>query len=59
MEGWATSELAMHDTLIPDKDLLGNLLIEDPDNPNAPMDAILKDLLENEADGEDSSTTQK
>jgi hypothetical protein len=59
MEGWATPELAMRDMLIPDNDLLGNLLIEDPDNPDAPMDAILKDFLGNEADGEDSSTTHK
>ena len=56
MEGWATSELAMCDTLIPDKDLLGNLLVEDPDNPDAPMDAILKDFLEGEEQGEDSSS---
>ena len=56
MEGWATSESAMCDTLIPDKDLLGNLLIEDPDNPDALMDAILKDFLEGEEQGEDSSS---
>ena len=59
MKGWATSELAMCDTLIPDKDLLGNLLIEDPDNPNARMDAILKNFLEGEEQGEDSTVAQK
>ena len=56
MEGWVTSELTICDTLIPDKDLLGNLLVEDPDNPNALMDAILKDFLEGEEQGEDSSS---
>ena len=56
MEGWVTSESAMCDTLIPDKDLLGYLLIEDPDNPDALMDAILKDFLEGEEQGENSSS---
>ena len=56
MEGWATSESAICDTLITDKDLLGNFLVEDPDNPDAPMDAILKDFLEVEEQGEDSSS---
>ena len=58
MEGWATSESAMRSTLIPNKDLLGNLLIEDPDNPDAPMDAILKDFLEDEEQGDASNSLQ-